>query len=75
MYMNIFYIRDFTLSYHILTTYFDIYTYISNIYICIYIYKCLNKQDLHILEALFNKELNPIINRQTDDFVRTLKIF
>ena len=37
--------------------------------------KCPNKQDLPILEALFIKELNPIINRQTDDFVRTLKIF
>ena len=36
--------------------------------------KCSNKQHLHILEALFIKELNPIINRQTDDFVRTLKI-
>ena len=37
--------------------------------------KCSNKQDLHILEAIIIKELNPIINRQTDDFVRTLKIF
>ena len=37
--------------------------------------RCPNKQDLHILEALIIKELNPSINRQTDDFARTLKIF
>ena len=37
--------------------------------------KCPHKQDLHILEALLIKETNPSINRQTDDFNRTLKIF
>ena len=37
--------------------------------------KCSNKQDLHILEASFFKEFNLIINRQTNDFVRELKIF
>ena len=37
--------------------------------------RCPHKQDLHILEALLFKEINPSINRQTDDFNRTLKIF
>ena len=34
-----------------------------------------NKNDLKILEALLIKEHNPVINRQVDDFNRTLKIF
>ena len=32
----------------------------------------LKQKDLHILESLFIIELKPIINRQTDDLVRTL---
>jgi len=34
-----------------------------------------NKQDIAILEALFIRDLKPIINIQADDFNRTLKIF
>ena len=34
-----------------------------------------NKQDLIILEALIIKDLKPLINIQTDDFNRTLKVF
>ena len=36
---------------------------------------CNKKEDLIILEALMIKENRPIINTQTDDFNRTLKIF
>ena len=35
---------------------------------------CHNKQELIILEALLIKTNKPIINLQTDDFKRTLKI-
>lgn len=34
-----------------------------------------NKQDLIIMEALLIKQHKPIINIQTEDFNRTLKIF
>jgi len=34
-----------------------------------------SKQELLILEALLIKELNPVINKQTDDFNATLKVF
>ena len=47
--------------------------------------KCSNKQDLHVLLALFIREfnivlnilknINAIINRQTNYFIRKLKIF
>ena len=37
--------------------------------------KCSDRIDLCILEALYIKELNPVINKQVNDFARTLKIF
>jgi len=37
--------------------------------------KCNDRRDLIIMEALMIKEFKPVINIQTDDFNRTLKIF
>jgi len=34
-----------------------------------------NREDLAITEALLIKKLQPLINIQTEDFNRTLKIF